>query len=97
MKWPLPLLLCASLWGQQAQGLSARETYVTHKAFHAMGGVMVYYAFADAGYPKTGLAVAWGLGIAKELYDRKHGGRFRAGDVAWTGAPATLIQVSFKW
>lgn len=74
----------------------ARRTYVEHKAAHALVGIGVAYTGERLGYPKTGIAVAWGLGIAKELYDRKHGGRFRAGDVAWTGAPAT-ITFSVRW
>lgn len=74
----------------------ARQTYVEHKAIHALVGISVAEFGRAKGYPKTGIAVAWGLGIAKELYDRKHGGRFRAGDVAWTGAPATL-SISVRW
>lgn len=96
----LPLVFCASLWGQQAQpvqGISAREQYVTHKAFHAVGGMFIYWAFEDLGYPKTGVFMAWLAGIAKELIDKKRGGSFRCGDIAWTGAPATVIYVSFKW
>lgn len=75
----------------------ARQTYVEHKAAHALVGVGIAWAGQELGYPKTGIAVAWGLGIAKELYDRKHGGRFRAGDVAWTGAPATVFSISVRW
>ena len=74
----------------------ARRTYVEHKAVHALVGIGVAEFARQKGYPKTGVAVAFGLGIAKELYDRKHGGRFRAGDVAWTGAPATL-SISVRW
>ena len=68
----------------------ARQTYVTHKAAHAVIGVAVCY-------PKTGIAIAFGLGIAKELYDKKHGGSFRCGDVAWTGMPGATLSISFRW
>ena len=74
----------------------SHQTYVQHKTIHALGGIAVYEAFRAAGRPKTGLAVVLGLGIAKELYDRKHGGRFRGGDVAWTTAPATVTFV-VRW
>jgi hypothetical protein len=73
-----------------------RRTYVEHKTVHALVGLGVAEFGRRQGYPKTGIAVAWGLGVAKELYDRKHGGRFRAGDVAWTGAPAT-VSISVRW
>ena len=73
-----------------------RSVYVQHKAAHAAIGMAVYEVGKASGHPKTGLALAFGLGIGKELYDRKHGGSFRAGDVAWTTVPAT-ISFSFKW
>ena len=72
MKWLLPFL-CAPLMCMTP----ARQTYVTHKAAHAV--------------------IAFGLGIAKELYDKKHGGSFRCGDVAWTGMPGATLSISFRW
>ena len=92
MKWLLPFI-CAPLMCMTP----ARQTYVTHKAAHAVIGVAVCYAGAGLGYPKTGIAVAFGLGIAKELYDKKHGGSFRCGDVAWTGMPGATLSISFRW
>ena len=83
---------------QAPQGISARETYVTHKAFHAVGGIMIYWAFEELGYPKTGVVMAWLAGIAKEWFDKNRGGSFRGGDIAWTGAPATVVfSFSVKW
>lgn len=79
-----------------APAQSSRRVYVEHKAAHALAGLAVYELGKAAGHPRTGLAIAFGLGIAKELYDRHHGGSFRAGDVAWTGGPAT-VAFSFKW
>jgi len=73
-----------------------RSTYESHKAVHALGGLAVYEFAKVQGHPKTGLALAWGLGIAKEVYDKRHGGRFRPGDAAWTGAPAT-VAFSVRW
>ena len=96
MKW-IMLALCLPLSAQDVSSMSPRETYVTHKTAHALVGIGVAWAGHELGYPKTGIACAWGLGIAKELYDRKHGGRFRVGDVIWTGAPATVFSVSVRW
>lgn len=76
---------------------SDRSYYVNRKVGHAVVGMGIVWAGHELGYPKTGIAVAWGLGIAKELYDRKHGGKFRAGDVAFTAVPATVVSISFKW
>lgn len=90
MRKLLPLLLCLPVMGE------TRQNYVQHKAAHALVGLAVYETFKVAHRPKTGLAVVFGLGVAKELYDRKHGGRFRPGDVAWTVAPATLTY-SVRW
>ena len=36
--------------------------------------------------PAIGIGVAATAGILKELYDRKHGGRFSTADVLWTVA-----------
>lgn len=72
------------------------QEYNRHKAIHALAGFAVYEVAKHYGHPRTGVALAWGLGIAKELHDQRHGGRFRAGDVAWTGAPATLT-FSVRW
>ena len=68
---------------------SDRSYYVNRKVGHAVVGMGVAWAGHELGYPKTG--------IAKELYDRKHGGKFRAGDIMWTAAPATVVSISFKW
>ncbi len=76
---------------------SDRSYYVNRKIGHAAVGIGIAWAGHELGYPKTGIAVAFGVGIAKELYDRKHGGKFRAGDVAWTAAPGAVISFSFKW
>jgi len=70
--------------------------YNRRKAGHALVGIAVYGAFYHFGYPKTGVAVAFGLGVGKELYDERHGGRFRCGDVAWTGCPA-MVTFSIRW
>ena len=83
------LLLCLPL-------LAGDRTYARHKALHALGGILVYEGAKQLGHPKTGLALAWGLGIGKEIYDQRHGGSFRAGDVAWTGLPATVC-FSVRW
>ena len=69
----------------------ARRTYVEHKAVHALVGIGVAEFGRRQGYPKTGVAVAFGLGIAKELYDRKHGDG-SCSDVAWTGRPNPVHQ-----
>jgi hypothetical protein len=74
-----------------------RQVYVKHKALHAIGGIGIAWVGHEMGYPKTGVALAFGVGIAKELYDQKHGGSFRAGDVAWTGMPAAAISIAFRW
>lgn len=89
------LFLSAVLWIDSFAS-TPRQVYVQHKAAHALVGIAVYEAFRAADRPKTGLAVVLTLGVAKELYDRKHGGRFRPGDVAWTVAPATLTY-SVRW
>lgn len=70
--------------------------YNRRKAAHALIGIGVAFTGEKLGYPKTGIALAWGLGVGKELYDQRHGGRFRAGDVAWTGAPATFV-IAIRW
>ena len=79
-----------------AAATAGDRDYNRHKAVHALAGLAIYEVSKHYGHPKTGLALAWGLGIAKELHDQRHGGRFRAGDVAWTGAPATLT-FSVRW
>lgn len=94
MKYLLSLLLLVTPLMAQP---SPRTVYVTHKTAHALVGLTVAYTFAELGYPKTGVVTAWLLGVLKELYDQRHGGSFRAGDVAWTGAPATVFTVSFRW
>ena len=93
-----------SVFGLQAQTPApwlnegtAHTVYVKHKAAHAVAGMAVAYTGAKLGYPKTGIALAWAAGIGKELYDQKHGGSFRTGDVLWTGAPATVFSYTFKW
>lgn len=73
-----------------------RQTYVLHKTLHAIGGIGIYYAFDLVGYPKLGLSMALAVGIAKELLDQSNGGRFRAGDIAWTVLPATVVFV-VRW
>ena len=91
------LALCLPLYSQDVSFISPRETYVARKTAHALVGMGVIWAGHELGYPKTGIACAFGLGVAKELYDRKHGGRFRAGDVAWTVMPGAVISVSVRW
>ena len=68
-----------------------RTVYVKHKTAHALVGLTVYELGYLAGYPRVGLGIVLALGIAKELYDRHNGGSFRAGDVAWTIAPAAVV------
>ena len=87
--------LACMLW-VDSFAASPRQVYVIHKALHALGGIGIYYAFDLVGYPKLGLAVTLGAGIAKELLDREMGGRFRAGDIAWTVLPATVVFV-VRW
>jgi hypothetical protein len=76
--------------------MAGNTTYQQHKAVHACVGMGVAWAGKELGYPKTGIALAWGLGIGKELYDADHGGSFRCGDICWTGIPAT-ITFSIRW
>ena len=58
--------------------------------------------------PAVGIGVAATAGILKELYDRKHGGRFSTADVVWTAAGGvagayvggliiTPLSVSYSW
>jgi hypothetical protein len=89
----IPLLICFNMMAMEPD----RKVYVQHKAAHAVVGIGVAWVGHELGYPKTGLAVAFGLGVAKELYDRKHGGKFRGGDVAWTTLPAVTVSYSLKW
>ena len=77
--------------------MTPRQTYVFHKTVHAIGGISVVYLGHVLGLPKSGLAFAWALGAAKELYDSKHGGSFRVGDIAWTGMPATVLAILMRW
>jgi hypothetical protein len=84
----LSLSLHAQAWINEG---TARTVYVKHKSIHALGGLAVYGFFDHAGYPKTGLCVVLALGILKELYDRRNGGTFRPGDVAWTIGPASVV------
>ena len=85
--------LNAGAWLNQG---SSRTIYLKHKSVHALGGLAVYQLGKVSGHPKTGLAMAWGIGVAYESYEQRHGGRFRAGDIAWTVAPATLA-FSVRW
>jgi len=89
MKKLLAFLLCVPM-------LAGNAEYNRRKACHALAGIGVAWSCKKLGYPKTGIALAWCLGIGKELYDQKHGGRFRCGDIAWTGGPATLT-FSIRW
>lgn len=89
------LLLSIMLWvGSFAA--TPRQVYVIHKTLHAIGGIAVYMAFDLIGYPKLGLGMALGIGIAKELLDQSNGGKFRVGDIAWTALPATVAFV-VRW
>lgn len=81
------LSLQAQTWINEG---TPRTVYVKHKTAHAVGGLVVYGLFDAVGYPKTGLCLVLLLGVAKELMDRNNGGRFRAGDVAWTIGPALV-------
>lgn len=93
-----PFFIAASLSAQTwLDSGSPRQVYVRHKAIHATGGLVLTYAFAEMGYPKTGLFLTLLAAVLKERYDQLHGGSFRAGDIAWTVGPATFIVVSFKW
>lgn len=97
----LPFLLTVQMWAQDSNNWlnegSARTVYVRHKAIHAIGGLVLTYAFAEMGYPKTGLFLTLLAAVLKERYDQLHGGQFRGGDIAWTVMPAAVIVVSFKW
>lgn len=84
----LSLSLQAQAWINEG---TARTIYVKHKTIHGLGGLALYGIFDAAGYPKTGLCFVLALGILKELYDQRNGGRFRGGDVAWTIVPASVV------
>ena len=71
--------------------LTDRQVYVFHKTVHAIAGIALATLVNHLGNPYMGIASAWLLGIAKEIYDQNSGGSFGAGDVAWTGAPATVV------
>ena len=73
-----------------------RSTYEHHKLVHVAAGIAVYEVCKLNGAPKTGVALAFGLGIAKETYDKRHGGKFRGGDVAWTSGPAAFC-FAVRW
>ena len=92
MKWLIPFL-CAPIMAMTPD----RKTYVEHKAIHAVISLGICYTANEMGYPKTGVAIAFGLGLAKELYDKKHGGRFRVGDVAWTTMPGATLTIAYRW
>lgn len=77
--------------------LAGDAEYNRRKAAHALIGIGVAFTGEKLGYPKVGLALAFGLGVGKELYDQRHGGSFRAGDVAWTGGPALVISFRHRW
>jgi hypothetical protein len=89
------LLVCAVVSGWLNAG-TPHTVYVKHKAFHALAGLAIYGVGAELGHPQVGLGLAWGAGIGKELYDQRHGGSLRAGDVVWTGLPATVVFV-VRW
>lgn len=97
----LSAMLAVQAWGQDPNNWfnsgTTRQVYVRHKAAHAIGGMLITWAFHEMGYPKTGLAFTMLLGILKERYDQLHGGSFRVGDIAWTVGPAYTIYVVFKW
>lgn len=90
----LASLISAMAW---ADGGTPRQTYIRHKAVHALVGLGLAYYFNEMGFPKTGLTLVLALGVAKELFDQSRGGRFRAGDVAWTIGPATVLIVALRW
>lgn len=94
MAWALSMMLAAYAWGNAG---TPREVYVKHKAVHALVGLGLAYYFNELGFPKTGLTLVLALGVAKELFDQSRGGRFRAGDVAWTIGPATVLIVALRW
>ena len=105
MKWLkaflLPAFLTVQMWAQDSSNWlnegTPRTVYVKHKAVHAVGGLVLTWAFAEMGYPKTGLFLTLLAAVLKERYDQLHGGSFRGGDIAWTIMPAATIVIAFRW
>jgi len=76
---------------------TARTVYVKHKTAHALGGLGLVFACYVMNDLMLGVALAWIVGVSKELLDKNMGGAFRIGDVLWTGAPATLLAIYLYW
>ena len=100
-KMILPLLLTAQMWAAETKvwfnSGTPHTVYVKHKAAHALVGLTLTYLSHEAGDYIPGLIAAFILAVLKEDMDRRGGGKFRVGDIAWTVGPAIVVAVGFKW
>lgn len=101
MKWIMSFLMSMYMYAADNAGWlnsgTPHNVYIKHKAAHAIVGLTLTYLSHEAGDYRPGLICALILALLKEHLDRRAGGQFRAGDIAWTVGPAYVVAVSFKW
>ena len=85
MKHKISALIISILTASPA--LAESYAFEQDKQKHFVGGgVLAGLTTIITKDPVIGIGVAATAGILKELYDRKHGGRFSTADVVWTVA-----------
>jgi hypothetical protein len=74
------------------------STFLEHKSLHVIAGASIGLVAAKYDHPKTGIALAFGVGMAKEWFDERGHESYasRRRDVLITGLPA-VITVRIKW
>lgn len=97
----LSFFMAVQMWAAESQvwfnSGTPRQVYVRHKAAHAIVGLTLTYLSHEAGEYLPGLIAAFILAVLKEDMDRRSGGSFRVGDIAWTVGPAIVLSYSLKW